>query len=293
MQADKNKTAIRAPYQGTRIAFSTMHRKEQALAPLFKSVCGAELIVPPDLDTDAFGTFSGDIPRHGTMGEVALAKARLGMEKAGLPYGLASEGSFGPHPLFPIGVAGIELLAFVDDIRRIVIFETFVDENPCFDHIEVSELDEADGFLERIGFPQTAVMVSPQANPYGSDVVKAIWTYSDLVLAYQRVRQLSVSQSILIRTDMRAHCNPSRMRAITRAGEKLVHRLNSICSQCGNPGFGVSKSAPGLPCRWCCDSTSLPSGRIFSCVSCSHVQFEPRADNLTTADPKYCYSCNP
>ena len=37
--------------------------------------------------------------RAGTQIEAARKKARLGMELAGLPLGLASEGAFGPDPM--------------------------------------------------------------------------------------------------------------------------------------------------------------------------------------------------
>ena len=74
-----------------------MHRKEEAIAPALMSALG--LLVEPTagLDTDQLGTFSGEIPRSGTMLEVAVRKARLGMSVMGLPLGLASEGTFGPR----------------------------------------------------------------------------------------------------------------------------------------------------------------------------------------------------
>lgn len=100
---------------------ATMHGKEQAIAPVFLASLNLIVLPAKGLDTDALGTFSGEVPRHGTMIEAAVAKARLGMERALLPFGMASEGSFGPHPFFPIIPAGFELLAFVDDgcMRRL------------------------------------------------------------------------------------------------------------------------------------------------------------------------------
>ncbi len=47
--------------------------------------------------------------------ETAVAKARLGMRQLGLPHGIASEGSFGPHPLVPFLAASTELIVLVDD----------------------------------------------------------------------------------------------------------------------------------------------------------------------------------
>lgn len=42
-------------------------------------------ITVPDLDTDCFGTFPGDIPRIGTMRETAERKAWAAIEANGLP----------------------------------------------------------------------------------------------------------------------------------------------------------------------------------------------------------------
>ncbi len=89
-----------ARYAPGRVAPATKHRKELALAPAFREHLQATLVVP-NLDTDALGTFSGEVPREGTALETAPRKCRLGMQAADLPRGLASEGSLGPHPLIP------------------------------------------------------------------------------------------------------------------------------------------------------------------------------------------------
>ena len=90
--------SLPAPYAGRRIALATMHAKERAIAPPILKELGAELVVPEQIDTDALGTFSGEIERQGTMGEVAVRKARLGMAATDLKIGVASEGTYGPHP---------------------------------------------------------------------------------------------------------------------------------------------------------------------------------------------------
>ena len=65
------------PYNGARIALGTMHAKERALAKPFARILGAELVVPHDIDTDAYGTFTGETPRAGTMLDAARAKPVL------------------------------------------------------------------------------------------------------------------------------------------------------------------------------------------------------------------------
>jgi hypothetical protein len=123
-----------------------MHGKEQAIAPVFLAILNVIVAPAEGVDTDALGTFSGETPRRGTMLETAIAKARLGIERARLPFGIASEGSFGPHPLFPIIPAGFELLALVDDERGTTVHESLVIDG---------------GFVAQIGlrvsfpFPQT------------------------------------------------------------------------------------------------------------------------------------------
>lgn len=43
-----------------------MHGKHRQVAPAFTEILGASVIAPPGLDTDRFGTFTGEIPRKCT-----------------------------------------------------------------------------------------------------------------------------------------------------------------------------------------------------------------------------------
>ena len=83
-------------------SLATKHAKERAIARPFRFALGLEVSAPPDLDTDTLGTFTGEVPREGTPLEVCERKARLGMKVTGRSLGLASEGSFGPHPVIPL-----------------------------------------------------------------------------------------------------------------------------------------------------------------------------------------------
>ena len=80
-----------APYRDAVIAVGTRHRKERQFRVPFRDVLGAHLLTPDDLDTDRFGTFTGEVSRVETAIEAARAKARLAMTVTGLPFGLASE----------------------------------------------------------------------------------------------------------------------------------------------------------------------------------------------------------
>ena len=104
---------------GARIAVGTMHAEERALARPFTRILGTELVIPHEIGKDAYGTFRGEFARAGTMLEAARAKARLGMTRTELNFGLASEGNSGPHPYIPFIPGGREVVLFSDDERDI------------------------------------------------------------------------------------------------------------------------------------------------------------------------------
>lgn len=89
------------PYAGRRAVIATMHRKEEAIGPALHAGLALSTVSPRALNTELLGTFCGEAARQGTMLGVAVQKARLGMCAAALPLGVASEGSFGPHPRIP------------------------------------------------------------------------------------------------------------------------------------------------------------------------------------------------
>src|SRR3982750_1427307 len=101
-----------------------MHAKERAIAPAFRRVLGAEIVVP-SLDTDTLGTFSGEVPRPDALVETALLKAEMVFEAMpDIDCAVASEGSYGPIERLPLVPGGVELLAFVDRKRGIRHVET-------------------------------------------------------------------------------------------------------------------------------------------------------------------------
>lgn len=114
------------PDAGRAVALSTTHGKERLLARPLRVAPGLEILVPPDLDTDALGAFTGEVARVGTPLEVARRKSRLGIVAGSLPLGLASEGSVGPHPAIPFLPIDHELLLFIDDERGTEVVEQTV-----------------------------------------------------------------------------------------------------------------------------------------------------------------------
>lgn len=281
------------PYRGQKAVLATMHGKEIAIAPVLHRRLGLEVATAPGLDTDVLGTFTGEIPRAGTIREAAIAKARLGMQATGLPIGLASEGSYGPHPHVPFIPCGVELVVVVDDTRGIVVDEHLIDDAPAFAHGFVGDGDDVTLLLDRIGFPDHALIVKPAEGNREALIIKGVRTRSELDLAIATCSAYSGDGRALVQTDMRAYMNPTRMATLGRLASALAARLASLCPACDAPGFGQVDVATGLPCEWCCGASLMVRHRIFGCVACAYREIRPRADGKTHADPGHCPHCNP
>jgi len=270
-----------------------MHRKEAAVAPVLRERLGLEVVVPEGLDTDALGTFTREVARRGTMRETAIAKARLGMARAGLPLGLASEGSYGPHPAFPLVPGGLELLVLVDDERGIAIAEQLLEDRPVFAHVDVEAADELEDFLRRVAFPTHALAVSPVGAPSEGPVLKGLRSPEAIREAIERCAARSGAGRARVETDMRAHQNPTRMATIGRLAERLATRLEARCPRCATPGFGVAEVIKGLPCEQCGAPSTMVDRELFRCPACPHDESRPRSDGLAHAPAFRCPRCNP
>ena len=280
----------RRPYAGRRIAFATMHGKEAAVSAAARDLLGAEIVVPEGIDTDRLGTFSGEVARIGTVEETARAKARMGMAAAGLDLGLASEGSYGPHPQIPFLAAGQEVMVLVDDTRGIVLCETLTDPAPRYDHATLALGEDAAPFLSRIGFPDHAVVVRPNT---GGMAFKGLRDAGKVVEAIARAAGDSRDGRAFVQTDMRAHMNPTRMALLSRLAQRLFARAATPCPACSTPGFGRVGLERGLPCAWCAAPTDLVRAELFGCTLCNWKETRPRGDGLSEADPGTCPACNP
>src|SRR5208283_4118015 len=102
------------PYRDQCAAIATMHSKERVIAPIMAQWFGLRVERADNIDTDALGTFTGEVERKGSMLDAARAKAKLAIERTGARFGLGSEGAFGPHPVIPILSSGVELMVLID-----------------------------------------------------------------------------------------------------------------------------------------------------------------------------------
>ena len=101
------------------------------------------------------------------------------------------------------------------------------------------------------------------------------------------------SKSVYAETDMRALYNPSRMKIIEAATQKLITKIKSLCPQCSIPGFGITDAKRGLECSLCGSATNSTLSYIYICQHCQYTNEEMYPHKKTTEDPRYCDYCNP
>ncbi len=271
-------------------ALGTMHQKQKVIAPLFKKKLGIVVKVPDDFDTDKFGTFTMDKKRTGSQKETAIIKAKAAMESLDLDIGIASEGSFGPHPSVPFGIANVELVVFIDKKLDLEIYGGYI-EIVNFAHNTIAyTIDEVLIFAQKIDFPKHGIVMRRSDKDYG-DMVKGIVSKDELIETATRL--LKTNKSVWLETDFRAHVNQSRMRNIELATIDLIENIKRLCPSCHSSGFHKISPKPGLPCEQCGRPTDIPLYDVYECDKCSFKKDIIFPNQKESAYAGYCDYCNP
>ncbi len=229
---------IAGPSDGPPILIATMHGKEQVLGPVLANL-GFKVLLPLDYDTDALGTFSGDIRRPGTAFEAALEKARRACKATGIARAVSSEGSYRPcQELFP-GARNAELIAFVDMDNGREFVEHAVNLPTKFVKGRVSAdfaSSEVQSLLSDMQWPQVRAMVLTEDPGLGA--VNPQWLFKGLgdVPTLMHAMRICAAESkdglVHLETDLRAHMNPTRMAAVAYVSKQLERSLR-------DKGYGV------------------------------------------------------
>lgn len=275
---------------------ATMHQKEEAIAPLLEEKLGLKVIVPQGFDSDRYGTFTREVKRYGSQVEAARQKAIVGMEITGHAIGIASEGSFGPHPAMPFLPSNREIVLLIDRENDLEVIGEAISTETNFSHKQVTNLEEAKTFARKAKFPDHGLVVIANADSNGiakdkEQIIKGITSEAQLMDAVQRA--LKQADRVHLETDMRAMHNPTRMKIIAQATQDLITKLQTVCPNCGTPGFSVVDRLPGLPCELCGTPTGLTRSVIYQCQRCQHRSEILFPDGVMAADPGQCPYCNP
>jgi hypothetical protein len=202
---------------------------------------------------------------------------------------LASEGSFGPHPQLFFSYCNEELILLIDKKNNAEWYTVFRSTATNFNAKSCTSLDEVLAFCNEVGFPEHAVILRKDRSE-NQELFKGIQNVSYLKEVVTML--LDKHKSLYIETDMRALFNPTRMKNIESATQKLCEQLLNLCPSCNFPGFSIHELLPGLPCSSCGLPTKSIKSSIFSCQMCTLTEEHPY-HSRTSEDPMYCDFCNP
>lgn len=273
---------------------ATMHQKEKVIAPLLEQELEIRTLVPPDFNTDVFGTFTREIKRHGTQIAAAKLKAETALKLTGETLAVASEGSFVPHPLVPYIYSNREIVILVDKQNEIEIIGEEFSLETNFNYQIVDNLQEAYDFAAKIGFPEHGLVMSwEDKSTQNREIIKGITTEAKFQATINIALKNSVNGKVNLETDMRALYNPTRMQNIAKATFNLLTKIKSLCPNCSAPGFAITEKIAGLPCGMCSMPTSLTLAVIYQCQKCGFKQEKLFTEHGEFADPAQCNYCNP
>jgi len=272
-------------WAGRTVVIATQHEKERVLGPLLRFHLGLPWRVPENINTDQFGTFSGEVERVDDPVTTLRKKIRAALDATGETLGLGSEGSFGPHPEFPWVPGDQEIVMWLDLENNQEVIELVTSTDTNYHSSVVSDWVQLEHFAHEAKFPSHGLIIKKMDGEQIRHLHKGITNWGLLRTLFDQYGSLHVE------TDMRANFNPTRMQVIELAARKLFARLQTRCPQCRWPGFGETNWLAGLPCENCGRPTRLPKVKITSCSQCGFCQEEPAADPLASA--QFCDFCNP
>lgn len=280
-------------FAGRRLGVATLHDKERVIGPALMGVLplsGYNAI--PDVETDLFGAFSGEVERRSDPLTTCIEKAKHGAEVSGMDLVIASEGSFGPYPPAPFISCDEEILVLYDARDGTFFEHKHLSLETVFGGEQLTSISAVMAFAERMKFPEHhLVLRSKEKWEPGDPMHKGI---------ADRERLRAVAGTLLadrgscwVETDLRAMANPTRMRVIAETAERFAHELVSSCPACSECWFRITEALPGLPCELCGWPTQSVRAYRRSCRSCGHQLEVLRPDGKSHEEPGHCAHCNP
>ena len=248
-------------------------------------------VIELELDTDQFGTFSGEQPRTLSQYEAAVAKARLGAAQSGISLAIASEGAIGSDHQIPLLNSDVELVVFIDLESRLVISEYFRSFDITAVSREIVPGDDLNELLLAADFPHHGLIVRTEIEGKTASI-KGITDKNVLVEAIKKLSHDGDQRKVIVESDLRAHFSPSRRKNISKAAELLSARVASLCPECQTPGWGRISYERGVACAECgLKNSDAVRCEILGCLRCEFTA--PGKTISTSLDPAHCMECNP
>lgn len=274
-------------FSGRQLAITSLHKKEEIIAPIMQKYLGLEPVPVVSIDTNKFGSFEQVNSREKSPEDTIVAKCLSGMNLHQLSCGIATEASFFPDPNFPLRTIHEELIVFIDAEHDIRIIEALVSlDTICFSQQVHSKMKLYE-LLKQIDFPNQAVFLS-----WESFIKQAQKTHCSSWKEVEMVLKKFASDAIdlQVTSDQRACYNPTRMAVIESVTHQLAERLLRLCPHCSFPGFGKVGTKKGVPCSHCGIPSPFVMHEVLACDKCKHTEYQLIRSAI---DPAYCNYCNP
>lgn len=278
----------------TTIVIATMHQKEKAIGPVFEEALDAHIITPGEIDTDNFGSFSGEYKRKETVIDTLRKKCQLASAYTQCQVIIASEGSFGPHPKLGIIPVGEEYLMWRDIQKGHEVVTKSMSTDTNYGQMQIHTHQELTEFAEKHLFPSHALILSHTPEDY-SHMIKGISDLKSLNHAFEKLKSShpQLDQGLWVQTDMRAMHNPTRMAHIAELSKSLLKKIQTPCPACHAPGFDIVDLETGLPCELCNFPTQRPLKAIKGCIACDYQETSEYPGQPKLAPAGECNICNP
>ena len=277
------------PFFGRKLVIATKHKKESVIAPLAASKLGVLPFVLKDFDTDKFGTFSGEIKRKKDPISIARIKCEKAMKLSNCDLAIASEGSFGRHPHLVFIPGNEEIIVLIDKKNKLEIIGKILSTETNFDGKTCTTWEELMKFAQNVHFP-THALILRNAKDSTKFIKKGINHWDDLKSEYEFIQ--NKYGQVFAETDMRAMFNPTRMKVIAEATERMLAQAITNCEKCESPGFGIIDVITGLPCEACGTPTQSIKAYLKSCRKCGFKKVEPNSEKSREIAMN-CDICNP
>ena len=272
------------------LLIATMHQKQQVIKPLMEQKIGVKCFVPKDFNTDQYGMFSGEVQRKIPAIDSARIKCLDAMKRGHFDLGIASEGSFGPHPNLYFANANEEILLLIDQKNNLEIIHTEWSLDTNFNGKYIANEEELMVFAQQVKFPSHGIILK-KSKDAKKDIFKGIVEQEALLRIFNQI--MNTHKKVFAETDMRASFNPTRMKVIKTATESLIAKINSCCPSCKRPGFDVFEVVRGLKCSQCYLPTKSILSLLYQCKGCNYKEERLYPKNKTSEDPGFCDFCNP
>jgi hypothetical protein len=216
----------RRPLEGKIAVVATKHGKERLVAEILSHELGIQVETARDLDTDTFGSFTGETPRKGSQLDAARQKAAAARGMTPADFYVATEGSFDSDPHM-LGLPIHREVVYWHDPSGDDVVVTRETPKTNAARVRLRSGDDLYRAIRKLGFPEHGIILR-RSRPFRTDVLfKDARDRTELEEQFSRARSAFPWVRVYAESDLRAHKNPMRQDVIRDALRELASIIKS------------------------------------------------------------------